>query len=55
MHAYKRLQLSSQVTAAGAALDGGLPAGLILPLFWAEETSEISDKDAATFRGSAGR
>ncbi|GLC70444.1 hypothetical protein PLESTF_000974200 [Pleodorina starrii] len=56
MRAAKRLQLSSQITAASrATLEPSIGASLILPIFWAEEASEISAVQVATCRGGVYR
>lgn len=53
MRAAKRLQLSTQLTAAArTTLEPTIGASLILPIFWAEEASQISAVQAAAFRAS---
>ncbi|GLC47283.1 hypothetical protein PLESTB_000224800 [Pleodorina starrii] len=48
--------LSSRITASTrATLEPSIGASLILPILWAEETSEISAVQAATFRGGVYR
>ncbi|GIL50309.1 hypothetical protein Vafri_6517 [Volvox africanus] len=56
MRAAKRLQLSSQLTtSARGTLEPFIGTSLILPIFWAEEASQISGVQAASFRGSVYR
>ncbi|GLC49500.1 hypothetical protein PLESTB_000226000 [Pleodorina starrii] len=56
MRAAKRLQLSSRITGTTrATLEPSIGASLILPKLWAEEASEISVVQAATFRGGVYR
>ncbi|PNW71524.1 hypothetical protein CHLRE_16g657950v5 [Chlamydomonas reinhardtii] len=56
MRAAKRLQLSSQLSdTARAVLEPGIGAPLLLPVFWAEEASQVSEAQAAAFRGSVYR
>ncbi|KXZ42318.1 hypothetical protein GPECTOR_162g133 [Gonium pectorale] len=50
MRAAKRLQLSSEITdSARATLEPGLRNATILPVFWAEEASQISPEQGAAF------
>ena len=45
MRAAKRLQLSSQLSdTARAVLEPGIGAPLLLPVFWAEEASQVRDQ-----------
>ncbi|KAG2441772.1 hypothetical protein HXX76_003385 [Chlamydomonas incerta] len=56
MRAAKRLQLSSQLSdSARAVLEPAIAAPLLLPVFWAEEASQVSEAQAAAFRGSVYR
>ncbi|KAG2451781.1 hypothetical protein HYH02_003559 [Chlamydomonas schloesseri] len=56
MRAAKRLQLSSQLSdTARATLEPGIASSLLLPVFWAEEASQVSEAQAAAFRGSVYR
>ncbi|GIL87240.1 hypothetical protein Vretifemale_15338 [Volvox reticuliferus] len=53
MRAAKRLQLSSQLTtSARSTLEPFIRNSLILPIFWAEEASQVSGVQAALFRSS---
>ncbi|KAG2485799.1 hypothetical protein HYH03_015510 [Edaphochlamys debaryana] len=51
LRAAKRLQMSSQLTdSARATLEPSIPTPLILPVFWVEEASQVSEPQAAAFR-----
>ena len=50
MRAYKRLMVSSQVSDLGSTLDPKVPGNLTIPIFWAQEYSQINEDQAQQFK-----
>jgi hypothetical protein len=50
MRAYKRLMVSSQVAGLGSTLDPKVAGNLTIPIFWAQEYSQINEEQAQEFK-----
>eukprot|EP00879_Flechtneria_rotunda_P028466 GHRR01030582.1.p1 GENE.GHRR01030582.1~~GHRR01030582.1.p1 ORF type:complete len:491 (+),score=126.44 GHRR01030582.1:556-2028(+) len=55
MRAYKRLMLSSRLGPLGSVLEPGVAGNLTIPMFWAEETGQLTHDLARQFKSSVYR